>query len=99
MSPRLDPEEEAVALQVGRNLCRCRQEVGMSVEEVARRAELSRTTIHKIERGLRLPQIDTGVRLAGALGVEPDELMKGIAFRKPSSERPAGLYIRGRRQG
>lgn len=40
-----------------------------------------------LERGLRLARIDTLVKLAGSLGVEPSELLDGIVW-KPGEPRP-----------
>lgn len=97
MSPRLDPGEQAVAVQIGENLGRCRRRAGLSAVELARRAHLSRTTIHIIERGERLPGLDTVVQLAGGLEVDPTELMRGVAWRPPRGKRPGAFYVRRRR--
>ena len=99
MSPRLDPDEQAVAEQFGRNVRRWRLKKKLSGDEVARRADLNRTTVWHIENGQRLPGLDILVKLAGAFGIEPEELLRGIGFRKARGNRQAGLYIRGRRKG
>jgi transcriptional regulator with XRE-family HTH domain len=64
----------------GANLSRLRERSGITQEELAFRASLHRTEIGLLERGGRLPRIDTLAKLAGALGVEPGELFKGIAW-------------------
>lgn len=97
MSFRSDLEEQEFVDQFRRNLRRRRLDAGMSIRQVADRAELSRTTVSLFEAGKRLPRIDTMIKLAGALGVEPGELLGGIAFRAPEGERPAGFYVRGRK--
>jgi transcriptional regulator with XRE-family HTH domain len=56
-------------------------------------AELSglhRTEVSQLERGLRVPRIDTLARLSGALKLEPGILMKGIAWVPP--EIPRGQF-------
>jgi transcriptional regulator with XRE-family HTH domain len=53
---------------------------GISQEELGFRASLHRTEISQLERGVRLPKIDTLVKLAGALSVPPGDLLKGIAW-------------------
>jgi XRE family transcriptional regulator, regulator of sulfur utilization len=70
----------------GKNLSRCRKLAGFSQEELAIRASLHRTEIGLIERGERLPRIDTAVKLAGALGVPFDDLIEGIDWRPGSAK-------------
>jgi transcriptional regulator with XRE-family HTH domain len=65
----------------GENLIRLRGRVDLSQEEAAQRAGLHRTEISLLERGLRLPRLDTIVRLAGAVEAEPCELLTGMAYR------------------
>jgi transcriptional regulator with XRE-family HTH domain len=69
-----------IAERFGKNLVRARKRAGMSQEEVGIRAALHRTEIGLLERGERLPRIDTMVKLAGALGVPPVDLVAGIGW-------------------
>jgi len=69
----------------GANLARARQAAGLSQEMVSVRASLHRTEIGLLERGERTPRIDTAVKLAGALGVQPADLLKGITWSPGSS--------------
>jgi transcriptional regulator with XRE-family HTH domain len=69
-----------VAERFGKNLARCRKRVGISQEETAVRASLHRTAVGQIERAERVCRIDTLIKLAGALGVEPGELLKGLEW-------------------
>jgi len=69
-----------VALRFGKNLARHRNDTGLSQEEVGIRAELHRTEISQLERGLRCPRIDTLVKLAATLDVDPADLLDGIAW-------------------
>jgi transcriptional regulator with XRE-family HTH domain len=62
----------------GANLLRARKRSGLSQEALAVRASLHRTEIGLLERGERLPRIDTVVKLAGALSISPSELIVGI---------------------
>lgn len=70
-----------VADQFAANLARIRKQAGISQEELGFRASLHRTEIGMLERGFRLPRIDTLVKLAGALEVTADELIDGIKWR------------------
>ena len=69
-----------VAERFGANLSRLREESGVTQEELAFRASLHRTEIGLLERGGRLPRIDTLAKLAGALEVEPAALFEGIVW-------------------
>jgi transcriptional regulator with XRE-family HTH domain len=55
----------------------------MAQEALAERTGLHRTEIGLLERGARIPRIDTLLRLAVALSVEPSELLKGIQVSLP----------------
>lgn len=67
-----------IAEQFGANLLRARKRAGLSQEATAVRASLHRTEIGLLERGERLPRIDTMIKLAGALSVAPSELVEAI---------------------
>ncbi len=67
-----------VGLRFGQNLRRCRQLAGLSQEELGERAELHRTEVGRLERGDRIPRVDTLVRLAGAMAIPPGDLVEGI---------------------
>ena len=64
--------------QVGRNVRRIRRELDISQEELAFRAELHRTYISGVERGIRNPTIIVLGRIADALGVAPSDLLSAI---------------------
>lgn len=76
-----------IAERFGENLVRCRKRTGLSQEEVGIRASLHRTEVGLVERGERLPRIDTVVKLAGALGVALGDLLDGITW-EPGEVRP-----------
>jgi transcriptional regulator with XRE-family HTH domain len=64
----------------GENLARCRKRAGLSQEQLGLRAALHRTEIGLLERGERVPRIDTMVKLAGALSLPPSQLIDGISW-------------------
>jgi len=76
-----------VATRFGKNLTHHRKRAGLSQEQLARRASLHRTQISLLERGRRVPRIDTLAKLAGALAVFPAELLDGIEWAPASSGR------------
>jgi transcriptional regulator with XRE-family HTH domain len=70
----------SVAERLGENLRRTRRRVGLSQEQVAIRASLHRTEIGLLERGGRVARVDTLIQLAGAMSVDPAELLEGIGW-------------------
>jgi transcriptional regulator with XRE-family HTH domain len=60
---------------VGSNVRHWRLRLGVSQEELAFRADLHRTYVSGVERGIRNPTILILGRLAKALGIEPDQLL------------------------
>jgi transcriptional regulator with XRE-family HTH domain len=70
-----------VAQRFGANLVKARKEARISQEELGWRASLHRTQIGILERGARLPRIDTLVKLAGALSMSPCRLLDGIQWK------------------
>jgi transcriptional regulator with XRE-family HTH domain len=69
-----------IAERFAANLARIRRRRGLSQEELGVRASLHRTEISGLERALRTPRIDTLVKLAGGLQVDPGELLEGIEW-------------------
>lgn len=81
-----------IAARFGENLKRSRERARLSQEELAVRASLHRTQIGLLERGSRLPRIDTLVKLAGALSIPPGTLLEGIEWR-PGSSTAGGFSV------
>jgi transcriptional regulator with XRE-family HTH domain len=69
-----------VAERFAENLLIYRRRAKLSQEELGFRANLHRTEIGQLERGVRLPRIDTLLKLAGSLSVPPGDLLKGMAW-------------------
>jgi transcriptional regulator with XRE-family HTH domain len=65
----------------GESLRAHRERADLSQEELGFRASLHRIEISLLERGTRLPRIDTLMKLAGGLEASPAELLTGIAWR------------------
>ncbi len=69
-----------VAHRFGENLRKCRRLAGFSQEELGMRSSLHRTEIGLLERGARVPRIDTLIKIASALQIPPAELIDGIEW-------------------
>jgi transcriptional regulator with XRE-family HTH domain len=74
------------------NLTLLRKAADLSQEELSFRAAVHRTQISLIEGGHRMPRLDTLIKLAGALGVTLQELMKGISW-DPSIVSPGRFVV------
>jgi len=70
-----------IAARFGDNLARCRKRAGISQEELSVRASLHRTEVSQLERGLRLPRIDTLLKLVGSLEISADALLDGLEWK------------------
>jgi transcriptional regulator with XRE-family HTH domain len=79
-----------VAESIGRNIARHREPTGLSQEDCGLRAGLHRTAVGQIERGERIPRADSLVKIAGALGCSPCDLLAGLSWR-PSEIVPGGF--------
>jgi transcriptional regulator with XRE-family HTH domain len=62
-------DRNPLAVAFGENLRACRRRVAISQEDLGQRASLHRTEIRLLERGARVPRIDTLVKLASALAI------------------------------
>ena len=65
---------ERVCSLLGENVRAYRQEIGLSQEELAFRAELDRTYISQIERGVSNPSLLVMLKIATVLKVEMVDL-------------------------
>ena len=61
---------------VGKNVRRYRELKGLSQEELAFDADLHRTYVSGVERGIRNPTVLIVAKLANALGVDPAKLLE-----------------------
>jgi transcriptional regulator with XRE-family HTH domain len=77
--------ERAEVARVGRrfakNLVSLRRRSDLSQIATAERAGLHRTEISLLERGLRVPRLDTIIQVAAGIEVEPCDLLAGMAWR------------------
>jgi transcriptional regulator with XRE-family HTH domain len=76
----MNSEKRAAALRFGANLRSLRLEKGISQQQLGKLAEINHDTIYRIETARRMPRLGTCLRLAGALGVQPADLLEGIEW-------------------
>ena len=72
------PVRDRTLVAFGRNVARVRTERGLSQDKLAEKADLDRTFVSGIERGVRNPGIKTVLRIARALNVSVADLCKGV---------------------
>ncbi|NWF98810.1 MAG: helix-turn-helix transcriptional regulator [Nitrospirae bacterium] len=62
---------------IAKNIKKLRKQRGLSQDKLSKLADISHNTIIKIESGaIQSPTIDTAQKIAKALGVSLDDLMK-----------------------
>ncbi|MDB6090829.1 MAG: family transcriptional regulator [Gammaproteobacteria bacterium] len=66
---------EQISTAFGQVLREQRSTRGLSQEELALAADVDRTFVSQMERGIRQPTITTLLKLAGALGIQPSTLV------------------------
>lgn len=69
---------KTVSVAFGRVLREQREHRGLSQESMALEADVDRTFISQIERGLRQPTLTTLCKLAEALDIQPSTLMQRV---------------------
>jgi transcriptional regulator with XRE-family HTH domain len=72
------PVRDKTLVAFGRNLARIRAEKSFTQDKLAEKADLDRTFISGVERGLRNPGLKTIIRISKALNVTVAELCKGV---------------------
>jgi transcriptional regulator with XRE-family HTH domain len=72
-----EAQEREVAAAVGGSIRRARRQSGLSMRELAAKAELSQPFLSNIENGHSMPSVATLYKLATALGLPPSDLLPG----------------------
>jgi transcriptional regulator with XRE-family HTH domain len=74
-------EAARVTRRFAKNLVSQRRRSDLSQIATAERSGLHRTQISLLERGLRVPQLDTIVQVAAGVEAEPCDLLVGMAWK------------------
>lgn len=95
-SSRREPAAwEPIVGAIGPKVRAARQQLGLSLQQLAGRAEVSAAAIHKVERGDMVPTVTTLLKLAGALGhpithfVDDAGIVAPVAVHVRAAGRPA----------
>jgi transcriptional regulator with XRE-family HTH domain len=84
-----------LARHFGENLRRGRRLARMSQEELACRAALHRTEVSFLERGFRVPSIETLLKVAAAVEVPEGRLLDGVDWIPGVDGRGAFVFHTG----
>jgi transcriptional regulator with XRE-family HTH domain len=87
-------QSREVALRFGCNVRRSRRRADLSQEELSIRAAVHRTEIGLVENGERVPRLDTVLKLAGGIEIDPCVLLDGMAWM-PQGFRQGSFYVVG----
>ena len=71
---------------IGENIRKYRKANNMRQEDLAEKTELSANYIGMIERGEKLPSLETFINIANALDVSADMLMYGLVAKSEESK-------------
>jgi transcriptional regulator with XRE-family HTH domain len=63
---------------IAKTISELRQTAGLSQEELGHLAEIHRTYVSQIERGLKSPTVQVLFKIAAALKIQPVDIIKSI---------------------
>lgn len=85
-------DSSPVAEHFGRRLWYRRRLADLSQEDLALLIDVHRTEVSQLERGLRVPRLDTILKLAGGVEVSPCDLVVGLRWQPGSQAEVGGVY-------
>lgn len=94
-------DKNQLAVLIGKNICKCRKEAGMTQSELAEKAGVGTSFISRVEHGEKSMKLYTLYTLADALGVTCDTLLYPesasvhISTIKKLLNGKPDLYVRG----
>ena len=71
-------KRDPILCSFGQSVAKHRRAKGLTQEALAEKADLDRTYLSDIERGVRNPGIKNVILMAKALGVSASDLLKGV---------------------
>src|SRR3954453_16781871 len=88
-------DSSRLAEHFGRRLWHRRRLACLTQEELGRLLDVHRTEIGLLERGLRVPRLDTILKLSAGVEASPCELIAGLRWRPGSHDLVGGGYAEG----
>ena len=84
-----------LAEHFGRRLWHRRRLACLSQEDLGRLLNVHRTEVGLLERGRRVPRLDTILKLSAGVEVSPCELIAGLHWQPGSHDLVGGAYAEG----
>jgi transcriptional regulator with XRE-family HTH domain len=72
------PKHDPILRSLGQSIAKHRRAQELTQDALAEKADLDRTYLSDIERGVRNPGIRNVVLIAKALGITPSRLLEGV---------------------
>ena len=72
------PKRDPILRSLGQSVAKHRRAKDLTQDGLAEKADLDRTYLSDIERGVRNPGIKNVVLIAKALGITPSKLLEGV---------------------
>lgn len=88
-------DSSRLAEHFGRRLWHRRRLACLSQEDLGRLLDVHRTEIGLLERGRRVPRLDTILKLSSGVEVSPCELIAGLRWQPGSHDLVGGAYAEG----
>jgi transcriptional regulator with XRE-family HTH domain len=85
-------DSSRLAEHFGRRLWHRRRLACLSQEDLGRLLDVHRTEIGLLERGQRVPRLDTILKLSAGVEVAPCELIAGLRWQPGSHDLVGGAY-------
>jgi DNA-binding XRE family transcriptional regulator len=83
-----------VAADFGGKLSAARRKAGITQEDLGTRSGVHRTEIGQLEQGNHVPRLDTIIKLAGGLEIEPCQLVADVRWRPPAVGPSPGEFFK-----
>lgn len=64
--------------EVGQRIQKARENAGLRQDELARRVGLTPNYLSAVERGMKVPRLETFIRIINELGVSADEILQDV---------------------
>ena len=80
-------ERKLILESFGKLIAERRNALGISQEKFAERADLDRTYISGLERGVRNPSLTAIVKVAKGFGITTEELLRGLEAKAKRKSR------------
>jgi transcriptional regulator with XRE-family HTH domain len=90
--PSVSDLSESVAKAFGEKLLAARQKAQLTQEALGYLSSVHRTEISQLELGNHIPRLDTVIKIAGALNIEPCELIADVRWAPPPEGPSSGGF-------